>query len=228
MKKNTLIILMVAVVAVIGIAAAVMMMTGDGNDDTKDGKIYSVTLEVAQEDGAYKEYAATGMNVKDILTKTLGDDIVLKSNGNVQSYKNKENTIDESWIVFRWQSLKGWVPAKDTDLRDDSTLVLEYTKKITNNGKTEYVQPGFSISNEVYFFIQIPNMSEIEKIAKDPNSKSDDKSEGKVPLVRGGGGRGQRRSQLQIGWRDRSWSPDEQGYVRMVHGFPRMGGYPIE
>lgn len=179
MKKNTLIILMVAVVAVIGIAAAVMMMTGDGNDDTKDGKIYSVTLEVAQEDGAYKEYAATGMNVKDILTKTLGDDIVLKSNGNVQSYKNKENTVDESWIVFRWQSLKGWVPAKDTDLRDDSTLVLEYAKKITNNGKTEYVQPGFSISNEVYFFIQIPNMSEIEKIAKDPNSKPDDKSEGK-------------------------------------------------
>ena len=42
MKKNTLIILMVAVVAVIGIAAAVMMMTGDGNDDTKDGKIYGV------------------------------------------------------------------------------------------------------------------------------------------------------------------------------------------
>ena len=179
MKKNTLIILMVAVVAVIGIAAAVMMMTGDGNDDTKDGKIYSVTLEVAQEDGAYKEYAATGMNVKDILTKTLGDDIVLKSNGNVQSYKNKENSIDESWIVFRWQSLKGWVPAKDTDLRDDSTLVLEYAKKTTNNGKTEYVQPKFSISNEVYFFIQIPNMSEIEKIAKDPNSKPDDKSEGK-------------------------------------------------
>ena len=95
MKKNTLIILMVAVVAVIGIAADVMMMTGDGNDDTKDGKIYSVTLEVAQEDGAYKEYAATGMNVKDILTKTLGDDIVLKSNGNVQRYKNKTNSIEE-------------------------------------------------------------------------------------------------------------------------------------
>ncbi len=177
MKKNVLIALMVAVVAIAGIAAAVVMMAG-GDNDKGDGETYNITLQVARDDGSYDEYSVVGSNVKEILANTLGDSIVLKSNGNVQSYNGKENTDKESWIVFRWQSLKGWVPVKDTDLRDGTTLVLEYAEKTLKNNKIEYVQPKFSISNDAFFFIQIPNMSEIEKIAKDPSSKPDDKSEG--------------------------------------------------
>lgn len=177
MSKNLLIIILVAIVAAAGIgAAAVMMSSGGGNESVDDS--YSVTLQVAQENGTYKEYPAEGSSVTEILTSTLGDSIELKSNGNVQSYNGKENAGDESWIVFRWQSLKGWVPAKDSDLRDGTTLVLEYAKKTVKNGKTEYEQPKFSVSNVAYFFIQIPSMSEIEKNAKDPNSKVDDKSTG--------------------------------------------------
>lgn len=177
MNKNTLVIILIAVIAAVGAGAVFVMMSG-GSSDVDDGT-YSISLVVSQGDGTYKGYSAEGSSVKEVLQSTLGDSIVLKSNGNVQSYKGKENSDDRSWIVFRWQSLKGWVPAKDADLRDGSTLVLEYAEKVVENGSTGYVQPAFSISGEAYFFIQVPDLSEIEKVAKDPNSKPDDKSEGK-------------------------------------------------
>lgn len=196
MKKNVLIALMVAVVAIAGIAAAVVMMAG-GDNDKGDGDTYNITLQVARDDGSYDKYSVVGSNVKEILTNTLGDSIVLKSNGNVQSYNGKENTDKESWIVFRWQSLDGWVPVKDADLRDGTTLVLEYAEKTLKDNKIEYVQPKFSISNDAFFFIQIPNMSEIEKIAKNPGSKPDDKSEGTKLTT-------SQRFDILIGWLEKS------------------------
>lgn len=177
MNKNILIIILVAVVAAAGIGAAAVMMTSGGGS-TEEGDAYSVTLQVDQGDGTYKAYSAEGSTVAGILESSLGDDIELKSNGNVLSYKGKANAGDESWIVFRWQSLNGWIPAKDSDVHDGTTLVLEYAKKIVKGGKTEYEQPGFSVVSEAYFFVQIPSMSEIEKNARDPSSKADDKSEG--------------------------------------------------
>ena len=178
MSKNILAIILVAVVALSAVGTTVVIMAGGGNNGSEESDSYSIRLEVSQGDGTYKEYDASGSTVKEILQTVLGDDIVIKSNGNVHSYNGVVNTDDRSWIVFRWQSLKGWVPAKDSDLRDGSTLVLEFAEKVVSNNKVEYVQPQFSVITEVYFFLQIPSMSEIESIAKSGDSVPDDKSEG--------------------------------------------------
>ena len=153
MSKNILIMIIAAVVVAAGAGATVVLMSGGGNDSGGDDG-YNIKLEVSQGDSTYKEYSVTGSTVTEILQNALGESIKLKSNGNVQSYNSQENTDTHSWIVFRWQSLKGWVPAKDSDLRDDTTLVLEFAEKIVGEKSVEYKQPAFSISSTVYFFIQ--------------------------------------------------------------------------
>ena len=193
MSKNMLIMIMAAIVAVVAVGAVAITMLGGDDDSNEESYSYVVNLEVSEGNGKYTGYSAEGSTVKEILDGILGDEIRWRSNGNVQSYKGIENTSDESWIVFRWQSLNGWVPAEDRDLRDGVTLVLEYAEKTVKNGKTEYAQPAFSVSNEAYFFIQIPNMSELEAIAKDPNSKPDDKSDGKKMTT-------QERYNTLVGW----------------------------
>ena len=178
MSKNILILIIAAIVVAGGAGAAVVMMNGGGGGDSDGDDGYSVKLQVSQGDDTYKEYAVSGSTVNEILKAALGDSVKIKSNGNVQSCNGIENTDDKSWIVFRWQSLKGWVPAKDADLRDGCTLVLEFAEKIVGDKSVEYKPPSFSISSEVYFFIQIPSMSEIETVANSGDSTPDDKSEG--------------------------------------------------
>lgn len=196
MSKNILIMIIAAVVVAAGAGTAVVLMSGGGNDSGGDDG-YNIKLEVSQGDATYKEYSVTGSTVTEILQNALGESIKLKSNGNVQSYNSQENTDTHSWIVFRWQSLKGWVPAKDSDLRDDTTLVLEFAEKIVGEKSVEYKQPAFSISSAVYFFIQIPSMAEIDAVANSGDSTPDDKSEGtKLTAAQ--------RYQIMLGWLEKA------------------------
>ncbi|MBR2255391.1 MAG: hypothetical protein IJ856_06250 [Candidatus Methanomethylophilaceae archaeon] len=178
MNRNILIAVIIA--AVVGIAAVALAMSGGGGDEPSESQKCSVRLDVGQGDGTYVRYAdAQGTTVSDLLTSTLGDDITLRSNGNVASYKGVSNTGDHSWVVLRWMSLDGWKAVQGTQqLIEGSSYVLDFAERV--EGKDiEYKAPEYSISSEVYFFVQIPSMSEIEKIAKSGTSRPDDKSEGK-------------------------------------------------
>lgn len=176
MDKKTMIVLGTVVVAVAVVAvAAVMMMGGDSENESK---LYSASVFVSNGD-SYDEYQGEGETYEEILRAALGDDVVISNNGNVQSYKGKTNDDDHSWAVFTWKGSEEWQNTSNRSLVDEMKIALEYSaKQKSSSGKTEYTKPDLKIEQEVYFFIQIPSFEELEKVANDPSSKPDDKSDG--------------------------------------------------
>ena len=160
MDKKTLMIVCLAAVVVAAAAAAVVLMSGGSQDSHSGDKVYAADVRV-QEGAGYAEYSGEGKTYQEILKDALGSDIVISNNGNVQSYKGKTNAGDHSWAVFRWKAPEKWENASNKDLADGMTLALEYSVRTTVSGVTEYSKPDLTIEQEVYFYIQIPELDEI-------------------------------------------------------------------
>ena len=160
MDKKALMIVCLAAVVVAAAAAAVVLMSGGSQDSHSGDKVYTADVRV-QEGAGYAEYSGEGKTYQEILKDALGSDIVISNNGNVQSYKGKTNAGDHSWAVFRWKAPEKWENASNKDLADGMTLALEYSVRTTVSGVTEYSKPDLKIEQEVYFYIQIPELDEI-------------------------------------------------------------------
>lgn len=151
-------IVVVAMVAAGGVGVSVLM----GNDNGSEEKpTYNAEVNVKIDD-EYKSFNGSGKTVKEILESALGEDVKVGANGNVASYKEQKNDSSHSWVVFRFQTPKGWVNATDDNLVEGATLALEFSEKITENGKVSYSKPTLAVTKTVWFFIQIPALDDIK------------------------------------------------------------------
>jgi len=169
MQKRSLALLMaVAVAAVTLISLTIAISPGDG----PVARSYEVTLSVS-EGGSYTQYSAEGGNLREILEDALGEEVVIQSNGNVASYKGIESSKDTAWVVFIWDGTGNWSANVAGKLHDGAELVLQLSARIAIDNSYAYEAPTLEITKEVYFFIQIPSMAEIESVATAESSRPD-------------------------------------------------------
>lgn len=156
----------VAMVAIGGIAVSGLM----NNDKSDEDTVYNTEISVL-EGSEYQTYKASGKNIAELLKNAFGDDVVVSGNGNVQSYKGVKNDNTHSWVVFRYKTPDGWVTATDKLLVEGASLALEYSEKTSEGGKVSYTKPTLAITKEVWFFIQIPDIDEIEEFVESGDFK---------------------------------------------------------
>ena len=175
MEKKTMIALAVAVVAVVAAVAVIVAGMGPTDKET-EATGFNVEVNVLEGD-SYVAYRANGADIRSILEDAFGDDISVANNGNVQSFKGKANDADHSWMVFRYRAPTGWEPATKSNLVEGASLALEYSEKTTQSGKVTYTVPDLEVEREVYFFIQIPSFSSIQKQIDDGDFKEKENEE---------------------------------------------------
>lgn len=174
MKIAFIAIAIVATVAVAGVGVSVFM-NNDGGSAERPTYNADVNVKIGDE---YKSFSGTGKTVKEILESALGDDVKVGANGNVSSYKEQKNDSDHSWVVFRYQTPKGWVNATDDNLAEGATLALEFSEKVVEGGKTTYKVPTLEVKKTVWFFIQIPALDDIKECVESGSFKVREDSNG--------------------------------------------------
>ena len=170
-SKMRIALIAISVVAVVAVAGVVVSSGLLGNDGgSGEDTVYNTEISIL-EGGVYNTYKASGKNVSELLKNAFGDDIVVSNNGNVQSYKGVSNDSTHSWVVFRYKTPDGWVPVTDKLLVEGASLALEYSEKINEGGKVAYTKPTLTVTKEVWFFIQIPDIDEIEEFVESGDFK---------------------------------------------------------
>ena len=170
------IIAILAVVLVAAAAGAVVLASGDGGSD---GPAEPVKATVwLDSDAAPVDSTGEGSTVNEIIESAYSDrEIVLKTNGDIKSIDGTENTANERWVIFVWESYKGWVVYNNQEVFDGMVLAVKYSERTkTADGTVSYEKPEMEIEMETYFFIRISEqLDSTEWLRKLPLSEEEKK-----------------------------------------------------
>jgi len=151
-----------AVVAAAAVLLVAVLLAGGvfdkGQTEPEDDSV-TVRLFVDQCDGNYTELSATGKTVKDAVVAALGDDIRIKSNGTIASYKGVEAPSGYAWALFQWDPPMGWSSivfgkAADNRMVAGTSYCINMSKVSTDGEGVNYSKPAAEPMAKAKFFIQ--------------------------------------------------------------------------
>ena len=149
--------------------------------DTPDDPVKSYKATVWFDSGSTSvDSTGEGSTVIDIVKAAYPDhDIVVMANGNIGSIDGTGNKTNERWVIFVWESYKGWVVYNSQEVFDGMILAVKYSERTkTADGTVEYEKPEMEIKQRAYFFIRMSEQLDSTEWLKKLPLTEEEKKEG--------------------------------------------------
>lgn len=120
-----------------------------------DGRFTSIVY-LSDGAGGYTRHYGTGSDLRTTLSDALGNAVVFKSNGLIDSVNGEAGTRDEPWVIWK-ESKSDWTVVRGSggfSKMPGIVYVVERSLRTTSPDGIAYAQPSLDIDPTYFFFVQ--------------------------------------------------------------------------